>query len=29
LIKSFPEYSYHYPVKYFSRNICLLVRKPE
>ncbi|MFC1948470.1 class I SAM-dependent methyltransferase [Chloroflexota bacterium] len=29
LIKSFPESSYRYPVKYFSRNICLLVRKPE
>lgn len=29
LIKSFPESSYHYPVKYFSHNICLLVRKPD
>ena len=29
LIKSFPESSYRYPVKLFSRNICLLVRKPE
>ncbi len=29
LIKSFPESSYHYPVKQFSRNICLLIRKPE
>ena len=27
VIKSFPESSYHYPLKYFSRNICLLVRK--
>ena len=29
LIKSFPESSYRYPVKHFSRNICLLVRKPD
>jgi tRNA (uracil-5-)-methyltransferase TRM9 len=28
LIKSFPESSYRYPVKYFSRNICLLIKKP-
>jgi len=29
LIKSFPESSYHYPLKFFSRNICLLVSKPQ
>ncbi|GAI62324.1 unnamed protein product, partial [marine sediment metagenome] len=27
LLKSFPESSYHFPLKLFSRNICLLVRK--
>ena len=27
LLKSFPENSYHFPLKFFSRNICLLVRK--
>ena len=27
VLKSFPESSYHLPIKYFSRNICLLVRK--
>ena len=27
VIKSFPESSYRFPLKYFSRNICLLVRK--
>ena len=27
VIKSFPESSYHLPVKCFSRNVCLLVRK--
>ncbi len=27
VIKSFPESSYHFPLKYFSRNICLLVKK--
>ena len=27
LLKSFPESSYRFPIKYFSRNICLLVRK--
>jgi len=27
VLKSFPESSYHFPVKFFSRNICLLVRK--
>jgi len=27
VLRSFPESSYHLPVKFFSRNICLLVRK--
>ena len=27
ILKSFPESSYHYPLKFFSRNICLLVKK--
>jgi tRNA (uracil-5-)-methyltransferase TRM9 len=27
ILKSFPETNYHLPVKYFSRNICLLVKK--
>ncbi len=27
ILKSFPEHSYHFPIKYFSRNICLLVKK--
>ena len=27
LIKSFPENAYRFPVKFFSRNICLLVKK--
>jgi len=27
LLKSFPENAYRFPVKFFSRNICLLVRK--
>jgi tRNA (uracil-5-)-methyltransferase TRM9 len=27
ILKSFAENDYHLPVKYFSRNICLLVRK--
>ncbi len=27
ILKSFPENSYHFPLKYFSRNICILVRK--
>lgn len=27
VIESFPEYSYRFPLKYFSRNICLLVKK--
>ncbi len=28
VLKSSPENNYHWPVKYFSRNICLLVQKP-
>jgi len=27
VLKSFPESSYRFPIKFFSRNICLLVRK--
>ena len=27
VLKSSPESSYHYPFKFFSRNICLLVRR--
>ncbi len=27
MIKSFPEHAYRFPLKYFSRNICLLLRK--
>ena len=27
ILRSFPEHSYHFPLKYFSRNICLLVKK--
>jgi len=27
VVKSFPESSYRFPIKFFSRNICLLVRK--
>ncbi len=27
VIKSFPESSYRFPIKFFSRNICLLVKK--
>ena len=27
VLKSFPESTYHFPLKFFSRNICLLVRK--
>jgi tRNA (uracil-5-)-methyltransferase TRM9 len=27
IYKSFPEASYHFPLKYFSRNICILVKK--
>ena len=29
ILKSFPENSYRYPLKFFSRNVCLLVRKGE
>jgi tRNA (uracil-5-)-methyltransferase TRM9 len=29
VLRSFPENNYHFPVKYFSRNICLLVQKPD
>ena len=28
ILKSFPEHSYNLPVKYLSRNICLLIKKP-
>lgn len=27
ILKSFPESSFRFPIKYFSRNICLLLRK--
>ena len=27
VLKSFPENAYHWPLKLFSRNICLLLRK--
>jgi len=27
ILKSSPESSYRFPIKFFSRNICLLVRK--
>ena len=27
VLKSFPENTYHFPIKAFSRNICLLVKK--
>jgi len=27
VLKSFPESSYRFPIKYFSRNICLLAKK--
>ncbi len=27
VVKSFPEKRYQFPIKYFSRNICLLVKK--
>lgn len=27
ILKAFPESTYHFPVRLFSRNICLLVRK--
>ena len=29
VLKSFPESSYRFPIKLFSRNICLLVRKED
>jgi tRNA (uracil-5-)-methyltransferase TRM9 len=29
ILRSFPESRYRFPVKTFSRNVCLLVRKPE
>ena len=29
ILKSFPESSYNLPIKYFSRNICLLLKKAE
>ncbi len=29
VLKSSPESSYHFPLKFFSRNICLLVRKED
>lgn len=27
VLRAFPENSYHFPIKFFSKNICLLVRK--
>ena len=27
VLKSFPESAYHFPLKFFSRNICLLVKR--
>jgi len=27
VLRAFPEHSYRFPIKYFSRNICLLLRK--
>ena len=27
VLKAIPEESYHFPLKFFSRNICLLVKK--
>ena len=27
ILKSFPESAYHFPLKFFSRNICLLVKR--
>ncbi len=27
VLRSFPESNYHFPIKFFSRNICLLVKK--
>lgn len=29
VLKSYPETNYNYPIKYFSHNICLLIKKPE
>jgi len=29
VLKSFPESSYHFPLKLFSRNICLLVKRSD
>lgn len=29
VVRAFPESNYHFPLKFFSRNICLLVRKAE
>lgn len=29
VVKSHPEHRYRWPVKFFSRNICLLLRKPD
>ncbi len=29
VLKSFPESSYHFPIKLFSRNICLLVKRSD
>jgi len=29
ILKSFPESSYRFPIKFFSRNICLLVKKSD
>ncbi len=29
VLKSFPESSYHFPLKFFSRNICILVRRSD
>jgi len=29
VLKSFPESSYHFPIKFFSRNICLLIKKSD
>ena len=29
VVKSFPESSYRFPIKFFSRNICLLVRRSD
>ncbi len=29
VLQSFPERAYHFPLKYFSRNICLLLQRPK